>query len=101
MPPKPPVPQRAPAVRPYFLIIPLLSLVASQFPGQWQSAVELAKSSLLSPLLSPFSSSPATRAVESYPPGCPDYTTYSQTAHEPKSVGELGLPNMRPEERCR
>ncbi|KJZ75198.1 hypothetical protein HIM_05392 [Hirsutella minnesotensis 3608] len=32
---------------------------------------------------------------------CPDYTSYSQQAHEPLSQGRLGLPFMRPSAECR
>lgn len=33
--------------------------------------------------------------------GCPIYTDYSMTPHGDRSSGPLGLPFMRPEERCR
>lgn len=33
--------------------------------------------------------------------GCPIYTDYSMEPHGDKSSGPLGLPYMRPEERCR
>jgi hypothetical protein len=33
--------------------------------------------------------------------GCPIYTQYSQVPHGDRSSGPLGLPFMRPEERCR
>lgn len=33
--------------------------------------------------------------------GCPVYTEYSMTPHGDRSSGPLGLPFMRPEERCR
>ncbi|KAF9483987.1 hypothetical protein BDN70DRAFT_798797 [Pholiota conissans] len=32
---------------------------------------------------------------------CPDYTTYSQTPHDPVSTGPLALPFMRPTPACR
>ncbi|PPQ77322.1 hypothetical protein CVT25_010904 [Psilocybe cyanescens] len=32
---------------------------------------------------------------------CPDYTTYSQAPHDPRSSGPLGLPYMRPAPACR
>ncbi|KJA30100.1 glycoside hydrolase family 125 protein [Hypholoma sublateritium FD-334 SS-4] len=32
---------------------------------------------------------------------CPDYTTYSQTPHDPRSTGPLALPYMRPAPACR
>ncbi|KAF9535083.1 Six-hairpin glycosidase-like protein [Crepidotus variabilis] len=32
---------------------------------------------------------------------CPDYTSYSQSPHDPKSTGPLQLPYMRPSPECR